>query len=154
MPRGVYARTGFHRSAISAGCVKHGMTGTPEFTAWVNMIDRCTNPKHRYFKDYGGRGIAVCGRWRAFDSFFADMGPRPSALHTLERKDGNAGYGPDNCVWATRTEQARNRRSNLILTINGQSRCAAEWAELVGIKADTLRRRIYRGLSPEEAVCV
>ncbi len=95
----------------------HGHTSSPKrvgrhtktYHAWSNMITRCENPSNRRHGTYGARGITVCPRWRnSFADFLADMGPAPDGL-TLDRRDNDRGYEPDNCQWATRTEQARNK---------------------------------------------
>jgi len=106
--------TGRHTEAtkqlLSEMATTHGMTGTPTHVTFWSMWSRCTSPGNASWPRYGGRGIAVCDRWRSFENFLADMGPRPSLDHSLDRIDGDGNYEPGNCRWATREEQNANRR--------------------------------------------
>ena len=104
-------------------------TQRPEYKVWAGMKQRCSNPKSANWFDYGGRGITVCERWLKFDNFYADMGPRPNDEHSLERRDGDAGYEPSNCVWATADVQARNKRNTRWITYKGETLCLRDWAE-------------------------
>lgn len=123
---------------------------------WFNMIQRCLDRKHPAFKDYGKRGIWVTSRWQGsdgFKNFLADMGPRPSPTHTLERKNNESAYGPENCCWATRKEQANNRRSNRHVTYQGRTQTAAQWAEeLFPENPGRVQTRLAKGWSVERAL--
>jgi hypothetical protein len=117
------------------------------------MLARCLNPNNGSFARYGGRGITICDRWReSFENFYADMGPRP-LRRTLERKDNNGPYCPENCAWATMAEQCANRRSNVKVTIGGVTKNLSQWAEESDLKYATLYNRIVvRGLDPVTAL--
>lgn len=101
---------------LSAYSYRHGDArrgnASPEYGAWAEMIQRCTNPKQKRYADYGGRGIHVCERWlNGFENFLADMGRRPTSEHSIDRYPNNDGnYEKTNCRWATRLEQAANKR--------------------------------------------
>lgn len=91
------------------GNFKHGMNGTRIHNVWINMRQRCLNPKSKAYPHYGGRGIKICKRWMVFDNFHTDMGD-PPPKHTLERKNNNKGYNKSNCTWALQKDQIRNKR--------------------------------------------
>lgn len=99
---------------ISLARTTHGLTGHPLFHVWSAMHQRCENPNHKSYDGYGGRGIVVCSRWSGpsgFPHFLEDMGEKPSPDHSIDRIDNEAGYSPDNCRWATRSQQQRNKRT-------------------------------------------
>lgn len=143
----------FQKENATRLATKHGLSHAPEHNIWQTMINRCHLPSTKKYSSYGGRGIHVCKRWREdFAAFYADMGPRPSSAHSIERLDNNGPYSPDNCEWATRLRQANNTRTNLYLTVGGERLSAAEWARRTGIPPATLVARVRRGWSHADAV--
>ena len=141
----------------SCGCIKdekfiirnttHGLTKAPEYHIWQAMISRCYHKKNIGFKNYGGRGITVCERWRkSFAAFFEDMGPRPSAKHSIDRfPDNDGNYEPGNCRWATIDQQVTNKRTTVLLTFNGETLHMAEWSRKTGLLVPAIRYRLAIG---------
>jgi hypothetical protein len=116
------------------------------------MIRRCEDPKEKAYPNYGGRGIRVCDLWRnSFVSFLRDMGVRPEGK-SIDRRENNGNYEKNNCRWATSTEQGNNRRVNILLTVNGETHTASEWARIRGFHRNLISYRLRRGWSPEKAV--
>lgn len=139
------------RNARHGHCAGH--TVTDEYRVWTAMITRCENKRSVAYSRYGGRGIKICERWRtSFENFLTDMGKRPSRSHSIDRIDNDGNYEPSNCRWATSKEQTANRRSNRLLTVNGETATVTEWAERVGILRRTLFSRIHDGWSDHDTV--
>jgi hypothetical protein len=124
-----------------------------EYRVWARIIQRCTDSNDHRFHHYGGRGITVCDRWRhSFPAFYADMGPRPTPTHTIERINNNGHYEPANCVWLPRSAQSRNKRDNRPLTFRGRTQLLTDWANELGINKTTLFLRLKRGWSVERTL--
>lgn len=132
--------------------LRHGMSNALEYDIWLKMKARCSNPQDKSYPRYGGRGISYSPAWESFDVFIADMGKRPTNRHTLERVDNNLGYTPENCRWATYTEQARNKSSNRFLEIDGVKRPLSAWAEIGAVTPQHLRGRLRDGWGVKAAV--
>lgn len=136
----------------------HGLSKSPEYRHWKQMNTRCHNKNCKDYPDYGGRGIKVCDRWKqpdgmGFMNFLADIGKKPHRTSTIERLCVDGDYGPDNCKWASPTEQARNTRKSKKLTMNGVTKCLSEWLESTpeGLSKRTVTSRIRLGWSLEDA---
>lgn len=131
----------------------HGMTQASEFNIYHRMVQRCQNPNDPAYVNYGGRGIVVCDRWLdSFENFFADMGARPGKELTLDRRDNNGPYSPENCRWADRETQANNRRGLRLIAFKGVTMSVSQWARQVGLPANALRQRLSSGTPIAEAL--
>ncbi len=144
----------YTREQVYKAVKRHGASRTQSYSAWTGMRQRCSNPNKAAYKNYGGRGIRVCDAWHKYENFLQDMGERPSPQHSIDRRDNNKDYSPDNCRWATRTEQARNRRTSRMLTIFGETKTLIEWAEdsRCCVSAQALHLRLKSGMSAEQAM--
>lgn len=159
-------QTGHLRSghAASCGCKhaelsgnasrKHGLEQTPEYKAWLSIKQRCYNTKNPGYALYGARGITVCAEW-LFDpaKFYRDLGPRPSPQHSLDRINNNGPYSPENCRWATKAQQTRNRRITQTIVVDGERIAVSEAAERFGLNPGTLKSRLARGKTVADALC-
>lgn len=143
-------------SSSSCGCLRteqvvtrsttHGLYHTPEHRVWASMCTRCHNPSYVQYHLYGGRGITVCQEWRdSYERFYLDMGPRPSSSHQIDRKENSLGYFKDNCYWATRSQNARNKRSTVFVDFEGRPTPLIEVSERLGIAYHALFYRYQKG---------
>jgi len=133
---------------------KHGMCGSPEHRAWAGMRERCLgNWSSNHTESYRRKGIGICKRWQDFNNFYADMGDKPSPLHSLDRIDNNGDYQPDNCRWATTQQQNNNKSNNVLLTYKGKTLTVAQWSRRLGISYHTLMSRHRSGWSDTKVIC-
>lgn len=143
------------KERVSAAKKTHGMTRTVEYRTHSRMLERCNNPSHSSYSNYGGRGIFVCDRWQGKDgfiNFFFDMGARPGKGYSIDRIDNNGPYSPENCRWVTQKEQNNNYRQNRCVEIDGTTKNITEWAEVYGISRDVIYCRIQKGWDLKRAV--
>lgn len=155
--RGIELRRGSMSCGHDGSTYKHGFKRRGakfpgEYNVWVGMRSRCNDPANESYSDYGARGIKVCPRWDDFELFLRDMGRRPSQDHTIERTDNDGDYEQDNCYWATRAEQARNTRRNVLLTFGGETACLKDWCAYLGVSYNAVVQRIRKGQDAEEAL--
>ena len=152
----------FYRQ-VSCGCYRktdecksyqtHGMSDEPEYKAWTEMKARCMNKNKQFYHDYGGRGIKVCSSWiESFENFYKDMGKKPSKNHSLDRIDVNGDYCPENCRWATKKQQAQNRRISISLPHDGKKYTAEDLSIITGAPIRTIYWRITFGWSAEKII--
>jgi len=124
-----------------------------EYRIWKAMRERCHNPNHFKWKDYGGRGIKIAERWNDFETFLFDVGPSPTRSHQIDRYPDNDGdYEPGNTRWATPKQQANNKRNNFRVTVEGITRTVTEWSALSRVRAGLITWRIKKGWELKDAV--
>jgi len=133
-------------------CGVEDQAKTQEYKAWSNMWARVTNPTHPAFSDYGGRGICIHPTWRDFNAFLADLGPRPSPLHSLERRENNGHYEPSNVYWATPAQQSANSRATHKVTREGRTQPVKVWCREMGVSVGVVYRLVKKGMSASEAL--
>lgn len=123
------------------------------YASWQGCKDRCLNENDGDWNYYGGRGIYICPRWTFhFETFLKDMGLPPSKKHTLERRNYDGPYTPENCYWATRRIQSGNKRNNIFIEINGKKMCSSDACKVMGIAPNVAAQRRYRGWSIEKSI--
>jgi hypothetical protein len=149
---GCYARD-MKRWNETHGHSHSGKNGGPSPTmiSWLSMMDRCYEPKTNRYENYGGAGVTVCKRWNKFENFIEDMGIRPEGK-TLNRIDGSKNYCKDNCKWSTKTEQNRNKKTNVKITARGETLCISEWMERGSVGRESIMGRLRKGWPAEKAL--
>ena len=161
----IWARAFKSGSTISCGCHRkkilshktHGLSNTKLYACWHSMIERCFNPNSKAYRNYGGRGISVCDEWTGKDGFMSfylwSISNGYSVGLSIDRIDNDKEYSPNNCRWATRTEQQNNKRTNKRITYNGETHTYAEWERILGLRRGLIKTRMSKGnLTPEEAL--
>jgi len=124
-----------------------------EYRTWHGIKDRCSRPKNRNYHRYGGRGITMCDKWKnSFENFLADMGERPSDQHSIERKDNDGNYEPDNCIWATREDQDNNRSDCVFIEFDGLRMTLSQWGRHLNISRGTINARRRNGWTDEQII--
>jgi hypothetical protein len=140
----------------SCGCKRkginrtHGKSGSPLYNTYHRVLQRCTNPLHPDYTDYGGRGIRC--EWQSFAEFAQDMGEHPGGRYSIDRIDNDGPYSKQNCRWATPIQQANNSRQNHFLTYQGKRQTINQWARELGLKRETIKSRLQYGWSDEAAL--
>lgn len=144
---------GYNKEQVSKSQTKHGLHGTSEYAIWNTMVQRCTNNNAENYHNYGGRGICVCDEWKkSFETFFKDMGPRPSLKHSIDRINNDGNYEPGNCQWSTKHAQDRNKRTNVWIEYNGKRYVKADLCKELNLNPNKFEHQLRLGKTVDEAV--
>lgn len=143
-----------HNDLLAERHLTHGDSASRLYNIWAGMRNRCNNENNQAYKHYGGRGISICKEWDdSYETFKEWAVSHGYSEHlTIDRIDVNGDYCPDNCKWSTDKEQSRNTRRNIMLTLNGETKCVSAWAEELGVNPFTLYRRIDYGWDAEKVL--
>lgn len=145
----------FHKEATKERFTLHGLSYIAEHTVWRGIILRCYNKKHAAYSRYGGRGIIVCEEWKdSFETFYKDMGAKPTDEHSIDRRDNDKGYSKENCRWATLKEQNDNRSNVMHYTHNGKTKNITDWCSELGLNFRATYLRIKKGMLFEVAIAL
>lgn len=143
-------QSGKNNPCYSHGHAQRGKRSST-YQIWEGVKKRCKSPTCKAYPNYGGRGITLCDRWLDFTSFLEDMGEKPDGM-SLERIDNNKGYSLENCKWASRKEQANNKRNNVLITAFGKTKTISQWVDETGLSYCTIYLRLRKGKTHEESV--
>ena len=125
-----------------------------EYLSWQSMRERCSDPKHKGYKNYGGRGITVCERWNSFQNFMLDMGRKADPKFTIEREEVNGNYEPKNCHWISRKDQGRNKRNSVFVTYQGKRMLLIDLVEDLGLSRSAVYGRLQAGWTLAQAIAL
>jgi hypothetical protein len=156
--RSIDTRSLISGKTTSCGCymlecrTKHGLSAHPLADTWYKIMDRCYNPNHDAYHNYGGRGIGVCARWHDMALFILDNEGKKSPGLTIDRIDNDRDYSPENCTWSTSTAQGRNRRANVFITFQGKTQCQKAWAQELGIPDYYVSKHLRAGETLDQVI--
>lgn len=151
--RGSVLLGGGTKACFSCAHTKHGQSRTVVYRIWTNIKYRCYKEGSQSYHKYGARGITVCDRWlNSFENFIADLGPRPTPKHSVERLDNNSNYEPGNCKWATPKEQQNNTSMCRWIEYDGMTKTLSQWSDVIGVSAQVIGKRLDGGWSIEKSL--
>ena len=141
------------RMTAGFGVLRHGMSKSDEYKIWFGLFKRCRNPNYREFHLYGGKGVSISKEWESFETFYKDMGPRPSKSHSIDRIDSNGNYEASNCRWATKKEQSHNTNRVRLVSYNGALMPIREFARQIDRSYGAVYTLIARrGMTADDAI--